>query len=83
MNRYDVSYSHTHIHTHKHSLTVTLDFKYHLNWFKQHLAEQHLNHEGEVREGGRVDRPSSTGAHDEGYLRDDPRSHHIPLEHTG
>lgn len=39
----------------------------------------YLNHEGEICQGRRVHSPSSTGPHDEGDLRDDSWSQHIPL----
>lgn len=79
MNRYDVSCSQAC------TITVTLHSKYHLSYINRtshHLAGQHLHHESEICEGRRVDGSSCTGAHDEGYLRDDSRSQHVPLEHT-
>lgn len=42
-------------------------------------AASYLNHEGEICQGRRVHSPSGTGAHDEGDLRDDSWSQHIPL----
>ncbi len=44
------------------------------------MQAPYLNHEGEVCQGGGVDSSSCTGTHDEGDLRDDPWSQHIPLE---
>ena len=40
----------------------------------------YLNHEGEICQGRGVDGSTCTGTHDEGDLRDDSRSQHIPLE---
>lgn len=76
MNRYDVSWRQTY------RITASVYFKYrdHLGRIEQHLTARYLNHEGEIREGGRVNGSSSTGAHDEGDLRDDPRSQNIPLK---